>query len=139
MSLASIFAKFEDLERKISDIGVVNASTVSTASGSAPTDETLLNRINALEAALAQQPNLETLYTRLAVLEAKVMPSELPQKVENIENVLSNFQTVITANASDIQTLTQKLEHLESVTFPHIVSRLENVEHRFATPDSSLN
>jgi uncharacterized coiled-coil protein SlyX len=130
MSLASIFAKFDDLERKISAINA-SAGSVSNANGDpAALDAVLQQRLDALEAAVAQQPNLESLTTRLAVLEAKVMPSELPQKVENIENVLSNFQTVISANASDIQTLTHKLEHLENVTFPHVVTRLENVEHK---------
>ena len=135
MSLASIFAKFDDLERKISAINasagsVSNASSVSNANGDPAALDAVLQRLEALEAAVAQQANLESLTTRLAVLEAKVMPSELPQKVENIENVLSNFQTVISANASDIQTLTHKLEHLENVTFPHVVTRLENVEHK---------
>lgn len=129
MSLASIFSRFDDLERKISAV-----STVGSAPTSSVVDEALVKRIEALEAALAQQQNVEALYTRLAVLEAKVMPAELPQKVENIENTLSHFQTVVAGNASDIQTLTRKLEHLETVTFPHVVSRLENVEHRLTTP-----
>ena len=135
MSLASIFAKFDDIEKKISAINcntIVDSSTAGSVS--ATIEEDLRRRIDAIEAALAQQQNLEALYTRLAVLEAKVMPSELPQKVENIENTLVNFQAVITGNVSDIQALNHKLEHLESVTFPHVVSRLENVEQRLVTP-----
>lgn len=135
MSLASIFARFDDLDRKIAAIATVgNATSVANATAGT-VDKALVKRIEALEALFSQQPNLESIYTRLAVLESKVMPSELPQKVENMENVLSNFQTVVTGNASDIQLLSQKLEHLESVTFPHVVSRLENVEHKVSVAD----
>jgi len=136
MSLASIFARFDDLERKIS---AINSAPVTVSGGAVnavnAVDEALLQRLDALEAAVAQQPNLESLQTRLAVLEAKVMPSGLPERVDSIEGVLSNFQTVISGNASDIQTLTQKLEHLEGVTFPHVVSRLENVEHKLTSAE----
>lgn len=139
MSISSIFAKFDEVERKLNELSSRSPTAgVVTDGGSGD----FVKRIEAVEAALSlfQQHyqnqrsdavDLDPVLSRLSVLESVTqMPTELPQRVENIENVLNHMQMVMNGAASDIQTLNQKLNHLETVTLPHIVSRLENLEQR---------
>lgn len=146
MSVSSIFAKIDDLERKVSSL----ASSVSAAA-SAPAQsgaagpvgpaidvEDVLKRLSAVEALVAafSQPDIDQVNSRLSLLEAKVMPVDLPEKVEAIQSTMTNFQNAVTGHSGDIHTLVDKLNHLETVTLPHILTRLENLEHQLAQPSN---
>lgn len=122
MSLSMIFGKLDDLERKI------NTAVIQPTQQASANSDDLNNKLQAVEAIQTNvQQLLESMNNvnnKLAVLEANaVMPADLPEKVDKCEAV--STQTV-----ADLQVLAQRLDHLETVTLPHVVSRMENIEHK---------
>lgn len=129
MSLSSIFARIDDLDRKIGSLAAETARVSGAGAGTGATVdvEKLLQRLDAVEAVVAafSQPDIDMVNSRLAALESKVMPDDL------LSNMAA-FQNAVTGHSGDILALAQKLSHLETVTLPHILTRLENVEHQLA-------
>jgi hypothetical protein len=140
MSLSSIFAKMDELDRKVSHIATESAKAVAIAGAGAGAGagqpaidvEKLLQRLDAVEAVVAafSQPDIDQVNSRLSLLESKVMPDDIPNKVDSLHSSMTNFQNAVTGHSGDIQSLAQKLNHLETVTLPHILTRLENLEHQ---------
>jgi hypothetical protein len=69
---------------------------------------------------------------RLEELEVKLLHTDLPGKVQNLEGIVSNFPGL----ANDVLNLAQRLQHLENVTMPHVVSRIETLEQKVASTSS---
>jgi hypothetical protein len=117
MSVSSIFAKIDELERKIASLAHLASIGVQTAVPQ-PTSvpEDVLNRLAAVEEIVAAfaPPDIDSINSRLSVLEATKLPDDLPDKVA--------------ANLHEIGSVAEKVNHLETVTLPHIITRLENVE-----------
>lgn len=139
MTMAAIFAKFDDLERKIalvtSNPSVVQS--VTTASNSVDI-ENVLNRLSALEASVAniQQPDINAVYNRIAELENRLLPADLPLKVATLEEALASVSNITSGQSTEIQALNDKLTHLETVTLPHMLLRIENLEQKMAASSS---
>jgi hypothetical protein len=143
MSLSSIFAKIDELDRKVSQVASESAKAVamsgsasaaSAASQSSVDLEQVLQRLAAVEVVVAAfaQPDIDAVNSRLSVLESKIMPDDMPNEVAVIQSNMTTFQNALIGHSGDIQSVAQKLNHLETVTLPHILTRLENLEHQLA-------
>jgi predicted nucleic acid-binding Zn-ribbon protein len=145
MSLSSIFAKIDELDRKVSHIasesakavamsGSGSGSAASAASSSSIDLEQVLQRLAAVEGVVAAfaQPDIDAVNSRLSVLESKIMPDDIPNEVAVLQSNMTTFQNALVGHSGDIQSVAQKLNHLETVTLPHILTRLENLEHQLA-------
>ncbi len=135
MSLSSILAKFDDLERRIE---VFAGSRTVAPSQPVASDEScvkyneLSNRLANIEGALSalstKQSDMELMSKRLEELEVRLLHADLPGKVQNLEVIVSNFPGL----ANDVLNMAQRLQHLENVTMPHVVSRIEILEQKVA-------
>lgn len=140
MSLSSIFAKIDELDRKVSQVASESAKAVAmsgSASGGSQSSvdlEQVLQRLAAVEAVVAAfaQPDIDAVNSRLSMLESKIMPDDMPNEVAVIQSNMTTFQNALIGHSGDIQSVAQKLNHLETVTLPHILTRLENLEHQLA-------
>jgi hypothetical protein len=137
MSLSSILAKFDVLEKRIEQISTyASAAPVQQVDSTAQYGE-LSNRLANLEAALSsltvsKQNEIDLMIKRLEELEVKLLHTDLPGKVQNLEGIVSNFPGL----ANDVLNLAQRLQHLENVTMPHVVSRIETLEQKVASTSS---
>lgn len=138
MSVSSIFSKIDDLERKVASLADVvsqpaqsNAAPqpAAVAAAAGPELEDILRRLAAVEAVVAAfaPPDIDSVNSRLSLLESKALPDDLPMKVDALHADLTNAHNTVT---NDIASLVDKLNHLETVTLPHVLTRLENVENR---------
>jgi hypothetical protein len=134
MSLSSILAKFDVLEKRIEQISTyASAAPVQQVDSTAQYGE-LSNRLANLEAALSsltvsKQNEIDLMIKRLEELEVKLLHTDLPGKVQNLEGIVSNFPGL----ANDVLNLAQRLQHLENITMPHVVSRIETLEQKVAS------
>jgi hypothetical protein len=137
MSLSSILAKFDVLEKRIEQISTyASAAPVQQVDSTAQYGE-LSNRLANLEVALSsltvsKQNEIDLMIKRLEELEVKLLHTDLPGKVQNLEGIVSNFPGL----ANDVLNLAQRLQHLENVTMPHVVSRIETLEQKVASTSS---
>lgn len=137
MSLSSILAKFDVLEKRIEQISTyASATPVQQVDSTAQYGE-LSNRLANLEVALSsltvsKQNEIDLMIKRLEELEVKLLHTDLPGKVQNLEGIVSNFPGL----ANDVLNLAQRLQHLENVTMPHVVSRIETLEQKVASTSS---
>jgi hypothetical protein len=145
MSLSAIFAKFDEIERKIASI---NNQSVSGVAPSVNLDD-VYNRLGALEA--MPKADVDSVNNKLAELESRMLPVELPQKVAELESRMlpvelpqkvadlesrmlpAELPQKVDALSNELQALTDKLVHLETITLPHIILRIENMEQKLAT------
>ena len=129
MSLSAIFAKFDEIERKIASI---NNQSVSGVAPSVNLDD-VYNRLGALEA--MPKADVDSVNNKLAELESRMLPVELPQKVADLESRMlpAELPQKVDALSNELQALTDKLVHLETITLPHIILRIENMEQKLAT------
>jgi hypothetical protein len=161
MSLSAIFAKFDEIERQIASI---NNQPVSGVAPSVNLDD-VYNRLGALEA--MPKADVDSVNNKLAELESRMLPVELPQKVAELESRMlpvelpqkvaelesrmlpmelpqkvaeleSRMLPVelpekVDTLTNELHALNDKLVHLETITLPHILLRIENIEQKLAT------
>jgi hypothetical protein len=72
---------------------------------------------------------------KVAELESRMLPVELPQKVAELESRMLPVELPqkVDTLSNELQALTDKLVHLETITLPHIILRIENMEQKLAT------
>ena len=127
MAVSALFSKVSELEKRIEELSNLGSSGLSSSSSPSVPSVTLaqfedmINRMGALE-------------SKLSSVEGRLLPADLPDKVSTLENVVGDFRPILIANVNDIKSMTDRLNHLESITMPHILTRLENLEHKISEP-----
>jgi hypothetical protein len=160
MSLSAIFAKFDEIDRKIASI---NNHSVSGVAPTVNMDD-VYNRLGALEA--MPSVDVASVNNKISELESRMLPIDLPDKISDLESrrlpvdlpdKVSELESrMLPVNLPDkvselesrmlpvdlphnvdtlsieLQALNYKLVHLETITLPHIILRIENMEQKLA-------
>jgi len=119
MALANIFAKLNELERKLQ-----NVSPEASQGVSASELESLLSRVTVLEQQACTK--VQDLTIRLNALESKQMPPDVSGKVAILENKLQQVE----AKVVDTKPFLDKLNHIETVSIKELKSRVEALEQK---------
>ena len=123
MAVSALFSKVSELEKRIEELSNLGSGSSSGPSGpsgpsvSVAQFEEMISRMGALE-------------SKLSSVEDRLLPADLPAKVGTLETAVGDFRPILIANVNDIKSMTDRLNHLETITMPHILTRLENLEHK---------
>jgi hypothetical protein len=127
MAVSALFSKINELERRLEQLASLDhTGSAAPVSNSAQVDD-MSNRISAMENKLAA---FDTVLNKLSDIESRLLPADIPDKIRTLETTVSDFRPVLIANVNDLKSMSEKLNHLESITMPHVLSRLENLEHK---------
>ncbi len=120
MALASVFARLDDLEKQLKTVSLGTSSNTVDLSSSAIDLSMFENRL----------VKLEELVNKVSDLESKQLPLNLPDKVTELEALVSKLpefnQRIQTLEAN----LSMIAEHIKSIDLIQLKKRVEVLENK---------